>query len=158
MPSTRFSRKRGRPRSSPASGLDRGTPELQHKRISGTTDELLDRLHRAGRLTDDELRNAQLFQRLYTIRMGNPLPLALDPSRVSTGISAQRDRSQEERQYRTTSLALERAGLLTALINAVMFGRLGKEELHLRRLKQALRLFGQEMRNNRAQGAITDCL
>lgn len=154
MPSTRFSRKRGRPRSSPAPSHDHGTPELQHKRTEGVTEDLLDRLHRAGQLCDDELRNAQLFRRLYTIRMGNPLPLALDPSRISMGTSTQRDRSHEERQYRSISFCLARAGLLTMLINTVMFEKLEKGEIHLMRLKQALRIFGQQMRKASEEARI----
>ncbi|MBM3618611.1 MAG: hypothetical protein FJX23_08755 [Alphaproteobacteria bacterium] len=78
--------------------------------------------------------------------MGNPLPLALDPSRSTTGAATARDRSREEQQYRIVSHALHCAGLLNVIIDAVMFEKLGEGESDLKRIRKALMLFGRQMR------------
>lgn len=146
MSFTRFSRKRGRPRSSRSSAIDRGTPEFRRKQAAGLTADTLDILHRSRRLEDNELHEALLFRRLYTIRFGNPHVEAMDLLHVSSTRSSPCDRSGEEGCYRAISEELYSRNLLSPLINTVIFGECGKGEEWLGRLKDALDVFSKARR------------
>lgn len=72
MPATtRFSSRRGRPRSERPS-VDLGTPELILKRAYGETAETLDLCLERNIITDSQHRCGMHFRWLYTLRYGAP--------------------------------------------------------------------------------------
>lgn len=81
---SRFSTRRGRPKTVPKPQIDHGTPELAFKRAHGDTTEAIDLCLQRRIITPAHHRSALHLRWLYTIRFGAPSISALDISR-STG-------------------------------------------------------------------------
>lgn len=78
---SRFSTKRGRPKSAPKPQTDHGTPELILKRACGETSEAIDLCLQRHIITADQHRSGLHLRWLYTIRYGAPNISALDMTR-----------------------------------------------------------------------------
>lgn len=78
---SRFSTKRGRPKSAPNRKTDHGTPELILKRACGETSEAIDLCLQRRIIGADQHRAGMHLRWLYTIRYGAPNISALDMTR-----------------------------------------------------------------------------
>lgn len=149
MSNYRFSRKRGRPRSSLKDSNDRGTPEFLMKQAAGLTADILDILHRAGKIDEGELHEALKFRRLYFIRYGNPSLQAMNLAEDASSSGTARERDVEEAEYRLIIATLREGELLKTLIDVVIFGYTKNEEKWLITLKQAIGILSSTRRQTR---------
>lgn len=74
----RFSRKVGRPKKTTPEN-DKGTPELQNKRISDLTTEAIVLCQKRGIITDSQFIAGGRLRWLYNLRFGTPEVQAYDP-------------------------------------------------------------------------------
>jgi hypothetical protein len=119
-----FRTRRGRPASTRAI-IDKGTPELVAKRDAGLTREVIDVLHKSGKLNDQELWCALHFRWLYHVRFGSPTVRTTDPARPQhyhpPSCEEPNWRVRYNAQYRQISVALDQRCLLAPLLNIAVF-------------------------------------
>lgn len=125
MPARRFTNRRGRPRSEKPA-LDKGTPELQHKRKQHLTAETLDSCLSAGLISCSQHQAGLRFRRMYSLRFGTPHIRALDLSRPSHSRNHATEestswREQNEAAYRSIAQQLESTGSLVAVLRVAVF-------------------------------------
>jgi len=122
----RFSNKRGRPKKNKIE-LDFGTIELQEKRKSNLSDDLLITLKKLNFINDVEYQAALWFRYLYSIKFGNPNVITACNIMKINGRNLfemnKEKREKMEKLYNKISQQLEGRGMKNMMLNVCVFDK-----------------------------------
>ncbi len=147
-----FPRRRGRPKKNAPIENDKGTPELQAKRVHHLTVEPLDECLQKQLITDEQHWCGIHLRWLYTLRYGAPSVQALNPAHIRGGANNSDDpdwRAAREQEYNHAINLLGEKGYAQMIVNLCVHHErpdfLKKENHHSAKCKEYIDKFADAL-------------
>jgi hypothetical protein len=135
---TRFTNKRGRPKSDKPS-IDLGTPELIQKKANEETNESLDICLRRGLIEQSQHWCGIHLRWLHTIRYGAPGVSAIqlfDMSQDTTGVVDEQWRKDRESEYIDAVCLLAKHHALKPIVNICIYNEIPGFLIHPQKIRR----------------------
>jgi hypothetical protein len=122
-----FPRRRGRPKRTNPTSIDKGTIELMEKRKAGITSEPLDLCWSRGLINELQHASGIRLRWLYTLRFGAPTLSAYSPDRLGGHSCKYEDGEwlrKRQNEYRVIIEHLEKKRLREIVVDVCVFSRM----------------------------------